>query len=327
MSDRDWFGSIDDTQQQNGEPVTEDVHQEWATDVQQRDGVRPENVQRTADTEATAPESVLGTADTEEIAPENVQRTADTEEIAKENVLGTADTEATAPESVSGTADARAAESKTVPGAAKQQIGADYGNTASHGRNYQGNASSGGYGGNGYQTNGYPDARQGYGAGNGGYGNSNPYGQAPPYPNGQNAYNGPYYQTNQGAQGNPYGNPNTYRAPGQNGNPYPGGNNGRQMNGQPGSWGYYPESPYQGAPIRPEGPEEPMKISEWIVTLLVLSIPCVGIVMLFVWGFSSTENRSKANFCKAALIWSAIVMVIAFVFYMVVLAGIISGLG
>lgn len=70
-----------------------------------------------------------------------------------------------------------------------------------------------------------------------------------------------------------------------------------------------------------------MKISDWIVTLLVLSIPCVGLVMLFVWGFGSTENQSRANFCKAALIWSAILLVLAFIFYMVVLAGVISGLG
>ena len=96
---------------------------------------------------------------------------------------------------------------------------------------------------------------------------------------------------------------------------------------QPGYQGYYPESPYQGTPIQPAGPEEPMKISDWIVTLLVLSIPCVGLVMLFVWGFSGTENQSRANFCKAALIWSAILLVLAFIFYMVVLAGVISGLG
>lgn len=70
-----------------------------------------------------------------------------------------------------------------------------------------------------------------------------------------------------------------------------------------------------------------MKVTDWIVTLLVLSIPCVGLVMLFVWGFSGTENQSRANFCKAALIWSAILLVLVFVFYMVVLAGVIAGLG
>ena len=44
MSDRDWFGSIDDTQQQNGEPVTEDVRQECAADGQQQDVIRPDSV-------------------------------------------------------------------------------------------------------------------------------------------------------------------------------------------------------------------------------------------------------------------------------------------
>ena len=311
MSDRDWFGSIDDTQQQNGEPVTEDVRQECAADGQQQDVIRPDSVSGTADMEAAAPENVSETADTHAAESDKVPQAEDFRASQPENAqMGNRQMGGTQPD----------------PGAARQQMGADYGNAAYPGRNYQENASAGGNTGNGYQGNGYPDARQGYGAGNSGYGNSNAYGQTPLYPNGQNAYNGPYYQGNQGAQGNPYGNPNTYREPVPNGNPYPGGNSGRQMNTRPGFQGYFPESPYQGAPIRPEGPEEPMKIAEWIVTLLVLSIPCVGIVMLFVWGFSSTENRSKANFCKAALIWSAIVMVIAFVFYMVVLAGIISGL-
>ena len=43
--------------------------------------------------------------------------------------------------------------------------------------------------------------------------------------------------------------------------------------------------------------------------------------------YKRQENQSRANFCKAALIWSAILLVLAFIFYMVVLAGVISGLG
>ena len=41
------------------------------------------------------------------------------------------------------------------------------------------------------------------------------------------------------------------------------------------------------------GPEmEPvMGIGQWLLTLLVMSIPCVNIIMLFVWGFGS-ENQT-----------------------------------
>ena len=74
------------------------------------------------------------------------------------------------------------------------------------------------------------------------------------------------------------------------------------------------------------GGEEPVKVSEWILTLVLLSIPCVNLIMLFVWGFSSTEKKSKANFCKASLIWAGIVFAIVFMIYIVVAAGIIAGL-
>ncbi|MFQ9639531.1 MAG: hypothetical protein ACLR0F_23315 [Eisenbergiella sp.] len=77
MSDRDWFGSIDDTQQQNGEPVTEDVHQESAADGQQQDVIRPDSVSGTADTEAAAPESVSETADTHAAESDKVPQAED----------------------------------------------------------------------------------------------------------------------------------------------------------------------------------------------------------------------------------------------------------
>ena len=56
--------------------------------------------------------------------------------------------------------------------------------------------------------------------------------------------------------------------------------------------------------------EEPMSVSDWIVTFLLLCIPCANIVLMFVWAFSSTEKKSKSNFFKAYLILMLIVLVI-----------------
>jgi ABC-type Fe3+ transport system permease subunit len=55
-----------------------------------------------------------------------------------------------------------------------------------------------------------------------------------------------------------------------------------------------------------EQPEKPLSTGEWFVTLLILALPIVGLVMYFVWGFSTTGNVSRRNFCRAALIWLAI---------------------
>ncbi|MFZ1838844.1 MAG: hypothetical protein WAU20_08975, partial [Dokdonella sp.] len=57
-----------------------------------------------------------------------------------------------------------------------------------------------------------------------------------------------------------------------------------------------------------------MSLGDWIITMIVLSIPIVGFIMLFVWGFSSSANPNKANFCKAALIFYLIAIVLFFLF-------------
>lgn len=56
--------------------------------------------------------------------------------------------------------------------------------------------------------------------------------------------------------------------------------------------------------------EEPISVGEWLVTMLLMLIPCVNIVLMFVWAFSSKEKKSKSNYFKAALIFAAIVLVL-----------------
>lgn len=60
--------------------------------------------------------------------------------------------------------------------------------------------------------------------------------------------------------------------------------------------------------------EPPMSIGQWILTLLVLMIPCVNLIMLFVWGFGGDPQRkSRANYCKAQLILIAASIVLSFI--------------
>lgn len=53
-----------------------------------------------------------------------------------------------------------------------------------------------------------------------------------------------------------------------------------------------------------------MTVGDWIVTFLILMIPLVGIVMPFVWAFSSDTQPSKKTFFQAQLIIAAIVLVL-----------------
>lgn len=77
----------------------------------------------------------------------------------------------------------------------------------------------------------------------------------------------------------------------------------------------YQQSYQQQQPFSAEdsGLEEPVSFGDWMVTMLLMCIPCVNIIMLFVWGFGSGTKKSKANYCKAMLIWMVIIGVLAFV--------------
>ncbi len=66
-------------------------------------------------------------------------------------------------------------------------------------------------------------------------------------------------------------------------------------------------------PYQPEM-EEPVKMGEWVLLqCLITFIPCVGLIMAIVWAFSTTEKKSKVNFCKAYLIVFLIQLVLSIV--------------
>lgn len=66
---------------------------------------------------------------------------------------------------------------------------------------------------------------------------------------------------------------------------------------------------YGGPYMTPE--EAPMTMAEWLITLIVGMIPCIGIIMLFVWAFGSTGNVNRRNYCRAQLIIVAVSIVLA----------------
>lgn len=72
------------------------------------------------------------------------------------------------------------------------------------------------------------------------------------------------------------------------------------------------QQPYQNEPTyqqqgnyQPEL-EAPVTLGEWLIAMLIMCIPCVNIVMMFVWAFSKSEKKSKSNYFKAQLIFAGI---------------------
>ena len=70
--------------------------------------------------------------------------------------------------------------------------------------------------------------------------------------------------------------------------------------------------------------EKPMTLGDWLVTLLIQMIPCIGIIMLFVWAFGG-GNVNRKRYAQAALIFAAIVVVI-YVFILIIAGAAISSL-
>lgn len=89
----------------------------------------------------------------------------------------------------------------------------------------------------------------------------------------------------------------------------------------------YQQPPYQ-QPYQPMGElEEPVSFGEWMLTLLLMCIPCVNIILMFVWAFGKSAKKSMANYFKATLAWMAIWIVICILISVIAGASVASIIG
>ena len=68
-----------------------------------------------------------------------------------------------------------------------------------------------------------------------------------------------------------------------------------------------------------------MGMGEWLITLIVLAIPCVNIIMYFVWAFGN-GNENRKNFCRAGLIMMAVGIVLTILLYSIICISIVSSM-
>ena len=123
----------------------------------------------------------------------------------------------------------------------------------------------------------------------------------------QNAYN-----YNQQSNGYNYGQQNSgYNYSQQNQN---GSYNYNQNNGYNYQDNYSYNTGNNNQIYEPGQDTSPMTMGDWLLTLLASMIPCVGIVLYFVWAFSKTTNVNRRNFCRAQLIMMGVVLVIYLIF-------------
>ncbi len=93
----------------------------------------------------------------------------------------------------------------------------------------------------------------------------------------------------------------------------------------------YGQQPYNsginyGMPPQPyQDPKnlEPVPIGTWLGIMFLSLIPCVNLIMLFVWAFSD-GRESRKNWAKAQLIFMAIMIVLEIVVMLLFGAAIVS---
>lgn len=69
-----------------------------------------------------------------------------------------------------------------------------------------------------------------------------------------------------------------------------------------------------------------MSTTDWLITILLTTIPLVNIIMLFIWAFGTDANPNKKNYAKATLIWFAIMVALYLVLIMIFGAAYMSAL-
>lgn len=58
--------------------------------------------------------------------------------------------------------------------------------------------------------------------------------------------------------------------------------------------------------FQPSRDETPLKTIDYLVLMILSSVPLLGWILLLVWAFSSNTNVNRRNFCRAQLIMVAI---------------------
>ncbi len=103
--------------------------------------------------------------------------------------------------------------------------------------------------------------------------------------------------------------------------------NGGQPQPDYNQYSYNNQPNYNGYPNQPINMDDPtpMTIGQWLLTIIVLAIPCVGIIMYFVWAFG-TGNLNRKNYCRACLIIAAFFVVLWLLFVMLFGAAFSAGM-
>ena len=72
---------------------------------------------------------------------------------------------------------------------------------------------------------------------------------------------------------------------------------------------------------------QPMTVGDWIITLILVSIPFVNLIALIYWALSSSTNINKKNYAIATfIIMLVIIGLVVVLLFLGVLGGLMHGI-
>lgn len=81
---------------------------------------------------------------------------------------------------------------------------------------------------------------------------------------------------------------------------------------------YPPQPPQQQINVTmPNTDNEHVSTAGWVARLIVNSIPLVGFIMLFVWAFGGTPQKSLKNWARAQLLLNLIIVGLIILIYLI----------
>lgn len=83
---------------------------------------------------------------------------------------------------------------------------------------------------------------------------------------------------------------------------------------------YQGQIPSYGQPVVTPVNTTEMTVGQWVLTIFLSGLGIIGLILLFVWAFSSDTPISKKNYARAMLIWQAIAVGVVILFYIVMFA-------
>jgi len=79
--------------------------------------------------------------------------------------------------------------------------------------------------------------------------------------------------------------------------------------------------------MQEEFSEKPISIGKWMLDMFLSYLPFAGVIILIVWAVSGDVSQTKKNWAIARLLWTAIGIGLAVLFYGAIIALVVASGG